>query len=203
MTNLRAPPSRASSTFCLSSWRLPTISCPSTPTTTTPRLSFCRLKLMSAPPQSAAEAAARHRLLKQNHRQLTGRGRAALKDSLTVASLLALSRRVGLQYGHRRRVHNIVGAGAARQVGDRSRQALQDGPDRLPAPQTLHQFVSDVAAVKIGEHEHVGVACHRRSGGLATDRKSTRLNSSHSQISYAVFCLKKKKQQKSKISTGD
>src|SRR5688572_31762605 len=27
------------------------------------------------------------------------------------------------------------------------------------------------------------------------DRKSTRLNSSHSQISYAVFCLKKKKQQ--------
>src|SRR2546427_6218300 len=29
----------------------------------------------------------------------------------------------------------------------------------------------------------------------AGDRKSTRLNSSHSQISYAVFCLKKKKQQ--------
>src|SRR2546427_8475247 len=28
-----------------------------------------------------------------------------------------------------------------------------------------------------------------------TDRKSTRLNSSHSQISYAVFCLKKKKMQ--------
>src|SRR2546430_8593007 len=30
-------------------------------------------------------------------------------------------------------------------------------------------------------------------GGLSEDRKSTRLNSSHSQISYAVFCLKKKK----------
>src|SRR2546430_13154977 len=29
--------------------------------------------------------------------------------------------------------------------------------------------------------------------GTAGDRKSTRLNSSHSQISYAVFCLKKKK----------
>src|SRR5688572_32045444 len=28
---------------------------------------------------------------------------------------------------------------------------------------------------------------------VPTDRKSTRLNSSHSQISYAVFCLKKKK----------
>src|SRR2546427_8521281 len=35
----------------------------------------------------------------------------------------------------------------------------------------------------------------RRRGGHARhrDRKSTRLNSSHSQISYAVFCLKKKK----------
>src|SRR2546427_8958293 len=31
--------------------------------------------------------------------------------------------------------------------------------------------------------------------GLPLDRKSTRLNSSHSQISYAVFCLKKKKKQ--------
>src|SRR2546427_2937546 len=30
-------------------------------------------------------------------------------------------------------------------------------------------------------------------GGDDGDRKSTRLNSSHSQISYAVFCLKKKK----------
>src|SRR5256886_10243184 len=40
-----------------------------------------------------------------------------------------------------------------------------------------------------------------RPGGIAPrgetsqDRKSTRLNSSHSQISYAVFCLKKKKKQ--------
>src|SRR5205085_12450925 len=31
--------------------------------------------------------------------------------------------------------------------------------------------------------------------GRRADRKSTRLNSSHSQISYAVFCLKKKKKQ--------
>src|SRR5205085_6728430 len=34
-----------------------------------------------------------------------------------------------------------------------------------------------------------------RSGARA-DRKSTRLNSSHSQISYAVFCLKKKNKKK-------
>src|SRR5688572_31420715 len=37
---------------------------------------------------------------------------------------------------------------------------------------------------------------HRKCGLL--DRKSTRLNSSHSQISYAVFCLKKKTKKKKK-----
>src|SRR2546427_3567319 len=36
---------------------------------------------------------------------------------------------------------------------------------------------------------------------LTTDRKSTRLNSSHSQISYAVFCLKKKKNKNQRVST--
>src|SRR2546430_4060881 len=43
-----------------------------------------------------------------------------------------------------------------------------------------------------------------RSSGLLQrflDRKSTRLNSSHSQISYAVFCLKKKNTS-NQISTG-
>src|SRR2546427_1732756 len=34
---------------------------------------------------------------------------------------------------------------------------------------------------------------------LVRDRKSTRLNSSHSQISYAVFCLKKKKTTEDRI----
>src|SRR5438270_3814982 len=36
------------------------------------------------------------------------------------------------------------------------------------------------------------------TGTPGIDRKSTRLNSSHSQISYAVFCLKKKKKKKKK-----
>src|SRR5574343_1177455 len=35
-------------------------------------------------------------------------------------------------------------------------------------------------------------------GGGTTDRKSTRLNSSHITISYAVFCLKKKKKKQTK-----
>src|SRR2546422_5217447 len=38
-----------------------------------------------------------------------------------------------------------------------------------------------------------GAAARRRERRLHRDRKSTRLNSSHGYISYAVFCLKKKK----------
>src|SRR2546422_5484204 len=38
-------------------------------------------------------------------------------------------------------------------------------------------------------------AFERLTGGAARDRKSTRLNSSHGYISYAVFCLKKKKKK--------
>src|SRR2546427_8495815 len=37
---------------------------------------------------------------------------------------------------------------------------------------------------------------YRTQRPVKADRKSTRLNSSHSQISYAVFCLKKKKRHK-------
>src|SRR5688572_32185266 len=48
------------------------------------------------------------------------------------------------------------------------------------------------APLKLG----AALPCGRCAVGwarMAQDRKSTRLNSSHSQISYAVFCLKKKK----------
>src|SRR5688572_32202150 len=48
---------------------------------------------------------------------------------------------------------------------------------------------------RVGRHCRVFVAYKFRSMVVDAerDRKSTRLNSSHSQISYAVFCLKKKK----------
>src|SRR2546427_5364505 len=39
-------------------------------------------------------------------------------------------------------------------------------------------------------------SCRAGRERARADRKSTRLNSSHSQISYAVFCLKKKKKKK-------
>src|SRR5699024_12035780 len=42
-----------------------------------------------------------------------------------------------------------------------------------------------------GVHERVP-CCRVSEAALASDRKSTRLNSSHVSISYAVFCLKKK-----------
>src|SRR3712207_7143321 len=48
-------------------------------------------------------------------------------------------------------------------------------------------------------------AVKRRPGmyiGSTGDRKSTRLNSSHANISYAVFCLKKKKQFSHHISNS-
>src|SRR5438309_4101502 len=50
--------------------------------------------------------------------------------------------------------------------------------------QVLEAHVGEGAA-----HHHLVVAAARAVG---VDRKSTRLNSSHSSISYAVFCLKKK-----------
>src|SRR3712207_7365564 len=49
---------------------------------------------------------------------------------------------------------------------------------------------------------HVGVALGADDAvGGRRDRKSTRLNSSHANISYAVFCLKKKTIQNSTVTT--
>src|SRR2546430_4240299 len=56
-------------------------------------------------------------------------------------------------------------------------------------PQKRDRFACYYVATKISAYPFLlFVQCRFRS-----DRKSTRLNSSHSQISYAVFCLKKKK----------
>src|SRR5690348_17825856 len=48
------------------------------------------------------------------------------------------------------------------------------------------------------QHGHVG---HEANNDCGQDRKSTRLNSSHPSISYAVFCLKKKKTNSTTHST--
>src|SRR3989475_2119770 len=58
----------------------------------------------------------------------------------------------------------------------------------------------DAAIVLATKTHREGIARKVKERGLdvtsSEDRKSTRLNSSHSQISYAVFCLKKKKKRR-------
>src|SRR5438874_6253610 len=51
-----------------------------------------------------------------------------------------------------------------------------------------------------GRDLHLHAARPGRDPGTGGDRKSTRLNSSHVEISYAVFCLKKKKIQEITMS---
>src|SRR5688572_32215098 len=49
-----------------------------------------------------------------------------------------------------------------------------------------------VAAAGLDQNGSCQTPANLDASGSSEDRKSTRLNSSHSQISYAVFCLKKK-----------
>src|SRR5256886_9125807 len=72
-------------------------------------------------------------------------------------------------------------------------------PDHRPA---VHELpLADTGARALGA-PHAGGRCpdgearERWPADRNRDRKSTRLNSSHSQISYAVFCLKKKKKKR-------
>src|SRR5690348_17993430 len=53
---------------------------------------------------------------------------------------------------------------------------------------------ASASAFQLKENSAKGLG--RAYAGSATDRKSTRLNSSHPSISYAVFCLKKKTHQR-------
>src|SRR2546430_9892073 len=79
---------------------------------------------------------------------------------------------------------------------------------RRPPRSTLFPYTTLFRSLGIDEvagHEQLGRVAephdarqqpgrsHVGAGQADLDRKSTRLNSSHSQISYAVFCLKKKK----------
>src|SRR2546430_10677935 len=54
----------------------------------------------------------------------------------------------------------------------------------------------DLTAIALKRDPELSNFTGRVSDSGEGDRKSTRLNSSHSQISYAVFCLKKKKKTK-------
>src|SRR6266496_5903077 len=67
---------------------------------------------------------------------------------------------------------------------------------------TLFRSRRLLLAVDLDHVVHRGSAeavAQRAVAGVRRDRKSTRLNSSHVEISYAVFCLKKKKKKNTKI----
>src|SRR3712207_7898574 len=78
--------------------------------------------------------------------------------------------------------------GAPRRGRPAARRGLRGRGRGLPA-QVLRQGVR-VQAARWDDRLRLA---RRDAGGAALDRKSTRLNSSHANISYAVFCLKKKK----------
>src|SRR5476649_3049079 len=66
---------------------------------------------------------------------------------------------------------------------------------RRPPRSTLFPYTTLFRSDWNGFVENLAGADLRAQSDLAIDRKSTRLNSSHTVISYAVFCLKKKKEQ--------
>src|SRR5690349_22046645 len=70
----------------------------------------------------------------------------------------------------------------------------------LEAPAGAPQAEEDLALAARRADAHRSVRAdhvlHHAGANPVGDRKSTRLNSSHVEISYAVFCLKKKKKQK-------
>src|SRR2546422_6221208 len=65
---------------------------------------------------------------------------------------------------------------------------------RRPPRSTLFPYTTLFRSSPTLVHRAGGRSSHACSHPRARDRKSTRLNSSHGYISYAVFCLKKKKQ---------
>src|SRR5437867_8545091 len=65
---------------------------------------------------------------------------------------------------------------------------------------TTPEIAQLVEMVLGGPINRMLVTALRAAGLDAIDRKSTRLNSSHRTISYAVFCLKKKKKQKDALN---
>src|SRR5690349_25085413 len=73
---------------------------------------------------------------------------------------------------------------------------------RRPPRSTLFPYTTLFRSIRAPDPDSAarrcaGAAAHRETARRrAGDRKSTRLNSSHVEISYAVFCLKKKKKKK-------
>src|SRR3712207_9111739 len=75
--------------------------------------------------------------------------------------------------------------------------------DALPiCGRSPSQQKAAASVVRPGASSGPSMASFKLMRHLTVDRKSTRLNSSHANISYAVFCLKKKKNKNSLPSLG-
>src|SRR5690606_4382509 len=96
--------------------------------------------------------------------------------------------------------------GTAIVMGKRGRHVLTDGTDAAAISAGVHQAYttlnlrySQLAPLSMWEERNTGTNLPAQIEIYAEeDRKSTRLNSSHVKISYAVFCLKKKKDNKTR-----
>src|SRR5689334_23786966 len=84
----------------------------------------------------------------------------------------------------------VIGLLFAPQRGEETRAQLQTRLNELQG-----QAQSQLESVKSRSSDLVEQGRQAANTRLKRDRKSTRLNSSHSSISYAVFCLKKKKKK--------
>src|SRR5437879_13313647 len=169
--------------------------------------------------QRAAEDRQRQAALEEQGRQAPASDAAAvLEHSLggEVTALHALVQRVGLgeprlriaftvlDGGLRSRLvvhHEVHGQpGAVRPLGIRRIRSI---PDEIAVVASHHEFrllvmsaLPRSATAQPGRSERVRAWGPYRG---PQDRKSTRLNSSHRCISYAVFCLKKKKKRQKRI----
>src|SRR2546427_3294729 len=77
--------------------------------------------------------------------------------------------------------------------GSHSRKQVFRDPKR--GTTAVHAAYVDRIELEVSRLDDLPIACLNDVEDVVRDRKSTRLNSSHSQISYAVFCLKKKKRR--------
>src|SRR2546422_417399 len=144
---------------------------------------------------------------------------APVRSGMIVGSLVGR----GLSHDHaalgpdallhgRREPLRLLHADRARREGDDARRALRHHGDR-GVERALDEAVGGQEDADDGQGHAVGrlralggllrrAQAHLRLIGRSSrdrDRKSTRLNSSHGYISYAVFCLKKKKKNYSQL----
>src|SRR3712207_6990257 len=80
----------------------------------------------------------------------------------------------------------------------RATQGAADAEQHFPEGRPARREVAEGEDRHSAEHGDTGAPAETGQG----DRKSTRLNSSHANISYAVFCLKKKKKRTLKLVTS-